>query len=155
MRSPRRRAKVGAIGIALIAAAWLASCGSPRAVLNTSQSSCYRALPAATEAVAHQGRFAGLRRVSVGSDPSTMFGAGLPLTSFLRSSATVTPTTAPRPNGAACLVAFKGSFDPAKMPLLRGTNRSGRYAVVVVGLRASEARAVYLTDHLPRDFTHL
>jgi hypothetical protein len=59
-----------------------------------------------------------------------------------------------QPQGA-CLVAFKGTFDRTKIPLLVPSTAVGRYAVVVVSVRTRQARAVYMLDSLPKSFTHL
>jgi hypothetical protein len=196
-------------------------CATPRAALGTSLSPCYQALPLASDAVAHQGRLAGVRRVTapavarlprtLGALPAaigpaktavvpgtipvgpaaTTAGLGAaagsgataggsatsasgPGTSALGSAPTAAgsgatalagaqPTVAVGPAQAAvpttlaegrslCLVAFQGNFDAGRIPLLRGTDRSGRYAVVVVAVRTRTAGAVFLTDQLPRSF---
>ena len=161
MRSRRIWRAMNGAGLAMVTVGLVASCASPRAVLNTSQSSCYRAIPAAADAVSHQGRFAGLRRISVGANQAVPLGAGLGLprrtttTTVLPATGQATPTSVSSQPRAACMVAFRGTFEPVKIPLLRGLNRTGHYAVVVVGLRTGQARAVYLVDRLPGAFSHL
>jgi hypothetical protein len=147
-------------------------CASPRIALGTTRSPCFQALPVAAAAVNHQGQFAGVTRVT-----RTTLGItgslGLPrrrraTTTTTSTSTTTTVVTAvpgrtattvkakvPAQPQGACLVAFKGSFDRSKIPLLVPTPAVGHYAVVVVSVRTRQARAVYLLDSLPKSFSHL
>jgi hypothetical protein len=152
-------------------------CATPRAALGPRSSPCFQALPPATLAVGHQGKFAGLTLADVPArlggprvlrTPPTV-GAGprttAPRTTAPRTTATsgVPTTSAPAgvgstttlPRRDVCLVAFKGTFDASKIPLLRGPLKTGQYAVVVVAVRSHRAVLVYLTDTLPRAFKHL
>jgi hypothetical protein len=163
--STRRVAAAVLISLSLATA----GCASPRFALGTTRSPCFQALPVAAAAVAHQGQFAGVTRVN-----RTTLGLNgrLGLPRRRRTTTTVTtkptsttalpshPTTTTRPSvpaqpQGACLVAFKGTFDRSKIPLLVPSPAVGRYAVVVVSVRTRQARAVYLLDSLPKSFTHL
>jgi hypothetical protein len=129
-------------------------CATPRASLGTSQNACFFALPVAADAVSHQGHFAGIHRLVLAPGQTLPLPAGgrRPITTTTASSSTTTPGTKPAKPRGACLVAFKGVFDPARISLLRGPNRTGRYAIVAVGLRTHKVVAVYLADALPRTF---
>jgi hypothetical protein len=147
-----------------------AGCASPRFALGTTRSPCFQALPVAAAAVAHQGQFAGVTRVN-----RTTLGLngrlGLPRRRRTTTTVTTRPTTTttvvpghpattarpsvPAQPQGACLVAFKGTFDRTKIPLLVPSTAVGRYAVVVVSVRTRQARAVYMLDSLPKSFTHL
>ncbi len=59
------------------------------------------------------------------------------------------------PRRDVCLVAYRGAFDPARIRApLYGSSRSGRYAIVVVGVRSQQVRVVALTDRLPTTLHH-
>jgi len=149
---------VTALALALLAV--LTACASPRAALGTSRNSCYQALPLAADAVHHQGRFDGLTLTRVPdrfttptvrpSRPGTPAPASTTTTTVVAGSTSTT-----RPGRPVCLVAFKGTFDPQKIDLLRGPRRSGPYAIVVVSVRTRKVAAVYLAAALPRSFRHL
>jgi len=146
--SPARR-RGGWVAVGLLGAATLAGC---KATTSTSSvSPCFRVLPEAHQAVGNQGDFvdvARLRgpRVSGFGGPSTT-ASSTPATTAASPPPSTTTTVNPRRD--VCLVAYRGTFDPSGIPLLVGPNRSGRYAVVIVGVRSERVRAVVLTDTLP------
>ena len=81
--------------------------------------------------------------------PTTVAGA-LPTVPGSGRRAALLPRVARLRTGAGvCLVAYRGTFDAARITALRGEVRTGRYAVVVFGLRANVVRFVVLTDALP------
>jgi len=85
----------------------------------------------------------GRRRRQVPSISGSSHGAGV---------GTVAPQD---PRRDVCLVAYRGAFDPARIRApLYGSSRSGRYAIVVVGVRSQQVRAVALTDRLPTTLHH-
>jgi hypothetical protein len=67
---------------------------------------------------------------------------------------TVTTSTSEAPLAGTtrdvCLVAYKGTFVADRIEHLRGPNRQGHYALVVVGVRSQLVRAVVLTNVLPK-----
>jgi hypothetical protein len=153
-----------AVAAATLALVVVSGCATPRVALGTSQSPCFQALPVAIEAVGRQGQFAGVRRVTR-STLGVPGRLGLPrpnrpstttTTRAVTSGATTTtrPRVPPQSQGV-CEVAFKGTFDRTRIPLLVPSSATGRYAVVVVSIRTRRARAVYLIDYLPKAFTHL
>jgi len=85
----------------------------------------------------------GRRRRQVPSISGSSHGAGV---------GTVAPQD---PRRDVCLVAYRGAFDPARIRApLYGSSRSGRYAIVVVGVRSQQVRVVALTDRLPTTLHH-
>jgi len=159
-----RRAPLAALLATVMSLTLLSGCATPRVALGTSHSPCFQALPVAIDAVAHQGQFAGVRRVTR-STLGVPGRIGLPRPS--RPSTTTTTTTVPAPGATTtrprlppqsqgvCEVAFRGTFDRSKIPLLVPSTAVGRYAIVVVSIRTRRARAVYLIGNLPGAFTHL
>lgn len=140
----RRGASLVASATALLL---VAGCGGGRSG-GSSVSPCFRVLPEAHAAVGGQGTFVDVARIRgrrIDLFPGTS-GRTEPTTS------TAPTSTAPRPDDArrdVCVVAYRGSFDPALIPQLRGTKRQGAYAVVVVGVRTQRVRTAFLTDQLP------
>jgi len=157
----RRRGAVNGAGPAVAAIAMglailvVPACGvSPT---KAPVSPCFRVLPRAHDAVGGQGSFVDVVRISGGgvsrfsrralasgaaSDSPAKTSAPPPTT------ANLTPTTID-PRSDICVVAYGGTFDPTRIPLLVGPARSGKYAIVVVGVRTQRVRAVALTDRLP------
>jgi hypothetical protein len=105
------------LGCTLVAGLF-ASCTSARSNLGTSDSSCYLALPSATDATGGHGRFLGVHLMT------------------LRALRTNAPhlygsLETGRPLGQqVCVVAFTGKFTSQSVEMPRG-NSSGRFAVVV------------------------
>lgn len=143
----------------------LSACATPRAALGPEQSPCFRSLPVAADVLGHRGRFAGViltrvpqpgARRPFRSAASTAGSAVTGATSSIPAASTTTTvpsatSTMPLLGKEYCLVAFEGAFD-SSVPLLRGSQRTGRFAIVVVTLRSHRAVAVYLHDRLPRSF---
>jgi hypothetical protein len=116
------------------------------ATVASSVSPCFRVLPQARAALGGQGTFVDVARVRRSALPS------LPVPRLPRSTprTTVPGATTLPPQREVCLVAYKGSFDPTRITSLIGTARTGRYAVVIVGVKTQRVRAVLLLDNLPR-----
>jgi hypothetical protein len=143
-----------------LAAMLVAGCATPRAALGTTRSPCFQALPAAAQAVDHQGSFAGVTRYTLrpGTVTPGRFLPRLPratpgttTTTVVRASTSST-VSVPR---SVCLVAYKGTFDPRRVPLLQGQETTNHYAVVVVAMKSHRVLAVFLRDRLGKAFTHL
>jgi hypothetical protein len=113
----------------------LTACEKTNSVAS-SVSPCFRVLPAAHQAVGGQGTFVDVARVN----RSVLSRLGIRRT---RPSTTL-PT-----QSDVCLIGYKGSFDPSRIPALVGPGRSGPYAVVVVGIKSQKVRAVVLLEQLP------
>lgn len=137
-RGPTARALV--ILLALVASL-LSACTAGHTVLGTGSSSCFKALPAAADAVHHSGTLAGVRRVTLGQ--------------IVRPSRLRLDTSIPNNrNETVCAVAYKGNF--TREGVEKGGGRpSGTLAVVV--LRASDDQLIttLLFDRLPLRFRHL
>ena len=115
----------------------MAACGSPRTSLGTDASACFRALPAARDAVHDRGRLVGVRHVSADH------------------AERIVPHGDETVNDAVCLVAFRGPYqrdDVDAVVRSEGTE----FAVVAVELDAKPRRlGCVLVDHLPARFSHL
>lgn len=164
-----RRARV----VVALAVAALAGTACEKTAVATSVSPCFRVLPEAHAALADQGRFVDVaRRKGPAVYPSTggrvPFGKTMPpapgpteipeapdgpipgeVTPSTRAGLPAAPLDQNDPRRDVCIVAYRGTFDAARIPLLRGPARSGQFAVVVVGVRTQKVRAVILTDRLP------
>jgi hypothetical protein len=142
------------LAVLLLAGLVLASgCATPRVALGTAPSPCFQALPVARDAVGRQGQFAGVKRITSRSLLPVPSPIRLPRRSPRSTTTLPSGSTVPPQSRGECLVAFKGSLDRSKIPLLL-PNTSGRYAVVVVSIRTRTAHFVYFTDKLT-GFTHL
>lgn len=122
---------------ATVAVVLLAACGGPRSALGTDASACFRALPAAREAVHDKGKLVGVRIVE--DDHARE----------------IVPHATPPEEHRVCLVAFKGTYGPDGVDEV--VQRDGStFAIVAVRLDAhpSELGAV-VTDKLPTRFRHL
>ena len=134
-----RRAGVAGIGLAVGVFA-LGGCASAHNSLGTGSSPCFQALPSATKAVHNKGRLLGVRRVTLAQlrRPTT-------------TSSSVPPNQADR---SVCVVAFQGKFAPGDVDHVT-VQRSGNYAVVVVGEHGGMPLHATVTDQLPLRFRHL
>jgi hypothetical protein len=137
---PGRRLGLAALAAASLAV--LAGCTSPRNALGTPTSACYKVLPEARAAVHGQGRFSGVRYVTVADFARALDKMKVQLTDV--------PLTSSHLTTAVCVVAYRGHFSAADVT--DGTPagaRSGRFALVV--LRASDARvlATVVLAHAP------
>ncbi|GAC1600433.1 MAG: hypothetical protein NVS3B21_27520 [Acidimicrobiales bacterium] len=159
--------------IAAVALAALAATACEKTAVATSVSPCFRVLPDAHAALGGQGQFVDVARrkgpaVYPSSGGRVPFARTMPptpgpttipeATEFpnpgetapsVRPGATPTTLDPNDPRRDVCIVAYRGTFDPSRIPLLRGPARSGQFAVVVVGVRTQKLRAVILTDRLP------
>lgn len=151
----------GGVSAGLVLTAVIPTAACEKTAVKTSVSPCFRVLPQAHSAVGSQGTFVDVaRRKGAQIYPSS---GGPPISAPLQPTVTG-PAPAPtqvRPSLGAddprrddCIVAYRGVFDPARIPLLRGSNRTGRYAIVIVGVRSAEVRAVVLTERLPTVLHH-
>ena len=116
----------------------VAACGGPRSGLGTHASGCFRALPAAADAVHDEGRLLGVRIVSD------------------RHAREFVPYEAGTGDDhPVCLVAYRGQF--GTHPVDRVLARSGdTFAVVAVALDAHpHALGAVVVDKLPTRFRHL
>lgn len=158
-RAPRVEA------LMVVAAATLAGCQGLTRRVSEAPSPCFQVLPAAETALAGQGRYVSLVRLrrlrarevfqSVGGAP---LGSGPPTTSLpLTSPPTSAGSTSTGPADAgrdACVVVYRGDFEAARVQQHAGGAATGRFAVVFVGLRSHQVRAVVLTDALPPTLRH-
>jgi hypothetical protein len=134
----------GLLGLGILA-------GCQKTVIASSVSPCFRILPQAHAAVGGQGTFVDVARLQASALPELAR-----LRPFLRrrSPTTTVPgstnssTTLPVQRNV-CLVAYKGTFDTTKIPLLRDPASTGQYAIVFVGITNQRVRAVVLVAKLP------
>lgn len=134
-----QRAGAAGVGLVLCVAA-LGGCASAHNALGTGSSPCFQALPSATKAVHNKGRLVGVRRVSLAE---------------LRRPTTTSSSQPPdQSNRAVCVVAFQGKFMPGDVDHVTA-QRSGSYAVVVVGEHGGQPLHAIVTDRLPLRFRHL
>lgn len=117
------------------AAALCVSCGGPRSQLNTDSGQCFRALPAARDAVGRKGELVGIHLVSSGALARAFPGA---------------PASA---GHRVCTVAFKDDYEPGDVPQAT-TMRSGRYALVILDPKNFRPLATLVLDSLPKGFGH-
>ncbi len=118
--------------------------------VTSSVSPCFKAIPPARDAVGGQGTLVDVARVSRSALPLPRINR-LPLGGVRRQTPPSTDLASQR---EVCLVAYRGTFDPNRIAHLAGTSRTGRYAVVVVGIRTQKVHLVMLVDELPRPLHH-
>jgi len=130
-----RRLAAGPVTLVVSAALVLSGCGGRGAVLGTTSSACFHALPPAVASLHRPGRLIGVRLVDTGR---------------LRDPA-VRAALAPRRK--LCLVAFSGSFSPAdvEQPI---DQRSGNFVMVAVRPDGSAVLASLIVTRLPLAFRH-
>jgi hypothetical protein len=158
-----------AVFITILAAAGVAGCQKVTNAVTTSVSPCFRVLPQARTAVGNQGTIVDVVRLR-GRQVTTFGGQHRTSTTVANRPGQLTPSGGASGAGAAgggepgvspagpaagvrrdvCVIAFRGTFDPARIQHLVGAGQSGRYAVVIVGVQAQQVRAVLLTDALPK-----
>jgi hypothetical protein len=130
----RPRAALAATVLVLI----LAGCGTPHPGLsNGSVSACYRAIPAARDAV-HDSHatLIGVHRVAADLVKS-------------RLPASAQAVLAAGDDTTVCTVAFKGTFTPGQVELAPATEQ-GKYAVVLVTSRHLHLLASVVLNQLPK-----
>lgn len=120
-------------------AALLTGCTSPRNVLGTAASPCFRAVAVARLALHRVGRFSGVRPLR---------GDGLaPVLAGLQASSAHLDYKASTP---LCLVAYRGRFDAARVSsALSPVPATGDLALVIVRQRDVRVVATLLFDHTP------
>jgi hypothetical protein len=131
------RRLLGALALSCV----LASCTSVRNDLGTSDSNCYVALPAATNAVHSVGHLVGVHLVPLSTIRRQLHHlyADLP--------------SADRKIQRVCLVAFAGSFRANRVSSPRG-HPSGHLAVVVLSYPDNQVLVTILFRRLPLHFGH-
>jgi len=136
-----------AVAAMLTLAIGLTGCQKVTRSVTSSVSPCFRVLPQAHDAVGGQGTFVDVARIR----GRGVAGLAPRLTA---TASTVTTSTSEAPLAGTtrdvCLVAYKGTFNVDRIQHLRGPNRQGHYALVVVGVRSQLVRAVVLTNVLPK-----
>ncbi|MDA8291277.1 MAG: hypothetical protein M0Z33_06300 [Actinomycetota bacterium] len=146
-RSARSRRAVA--GLALVAAGLgVAACTSPRNALGTSTARCYEALPVGRGALRGQGRFTGVRYVTIGSLARSL--------QEMRPRVVDLPTRVLHDRASVCVVAYSGHFTTARVE--RGwpvDAPSGRYALVVVRVPEDRLVATLVLDKVPLRFSRL
>jgi hypothetical protein len=139
-RAGRRVRLVAASGFVVVAGL-AAGCTTARSDLGTSDSTCYRAIPAATKAVNDQGRILGVQRTSLGALH------GMPPDLLRDLAAGQSPTQ------AVCVIAFEGNFTSASVVDPRGRS-SGRLAVVVTTTPGDHLLGTVVFTRPPFHFGH-
>lgn len=157
-----RLGRLGRVAAVSLLSGAIVVSGCEKTVVKTSVSPCFRVLPQAHAAVGSQGTFVDVARrkgatiyPSAGGEATVTTGVPSlrPTVTGPTEGASVVPvpsTLAPAdPRRDVCIVAYRGTFDPSRIPLLRGPNREGGYAIVIVAVRSQQVRSVVLTDRLP------
>jgi hypothetical protein len=138
MSTYRARPHLILAGVIALFAAALAGCGAPHpGVSNGSVSACYRAIPAARDALHDSGAvLIGVHRVAVDKVRD-------------RLPAAARAEMAAEDDTEVCALAFKGKFAADQVALAPSTEQ-GSYAVVLVSSRHLKLVASVVVDHLPR-----
>ena len=126
-----------ALTVAALALVFLvpAGCEKVHRGISSSVSPCFRVLPQAHAAVGAQGVFVSVARLR-GDKINQAFPQA--------------PAKPPQGDTRdVCVVAYRGTFVPAKIQHLVGTRQQGTFALVFVGVRTQQVRAVLLSDTLP------
>jgi hypothetical protein len=140
MRAVEHRLASGIVGCLLLSLPF-AGCTSVRSSLGTSDSSCYRALPTARQAVNAQGRMLGVQLLTVGAlrrDAPRLF-------------ADLATTRAQ--SQRVCVVAFEGRFQESSVSDPRGRS-AGRVAVVVSTTPSNQLLGTVIFLRAPLRFGH-
>jgi hypothetical protein len=149
-RGPRRRWLDRPLTLALsiaITAVGAGACGAGHAILGTSTSPCFLALPVAKRAVEGRGSLDGVRLVNV----ARLTGRG---DRALRELLDLMPIP---PSHEVCLVAYRGSFTVGQVELPFGPippSGAGRYAIAVVTIPGSMLLGTLVVRHEPLSFKH-
>jgi hypothetical protein len=138
---PVARRVTGGLVTCLVAGCLLVGCSSARSDLGTSDSPCFRALPAASEAIHHRGALAGVQLFTLAS----LHRRTPQLYSALDSSA--------QPTGQVCVIEYTGSFAESSVSRPFGSP-SGRLAVVVLQAPSNRLIGTVILDHPPLPFGH-
>jgi hypothetical protein len=147
----RGGASVGAVALAVIAGAGgilLGGCTSPRNALGPSESACFRVLAKASAAVHDQGRYSGVRYLSVATLARALEQS--------RPQLVDVPPAVMNSREAVCVVAYTGKFTSQYVEAGWSVDSPrGRYAVVVVSLRDERVIATIVLQHAPLRFSRL
>ena len=127
----------------MLVGALAAGCTTARSDLATSDSACYRAIPAATKAVRGHGHLLGVQRSSLAT-----LRRQSPV--LLRDVASGEPLSQ-----AVCVIAFQGRFTSASVTEPHGRS-SGPFALVVITTPADHllGTVVFRRDPLSFDRSH-
>jgi hypothetical protein len=115
----KRRHRGGVVAAFLVMGVLAAGCTTARSDLATSDSTCYRAIPAATKAVHGGGHLLGVERTSLAT---LRRQAPVPLREMSAGESS---------SQAVCVIAFQGRFTSVSVAEPHGRS-SGRLAVVVI-----------------------
>jgi hypothetical protein len=140
MRAVPRRLVRGAVGCMLVAIAFT-GCTSVRSSLGTSDSSCYRALPTARQAVSAQGRMLGVQLLT--------------LAAIRRDAPQLFEDLATTHAGSqrVCVVAFAGRFEKSSVSDPHGRS-AGHVAVVVSTTPSNQLLGTVILGQSPLRFGH-
>jgi len=140
MRAAMHRVATGIICTLLVASV-LGGCTSARSSLGTSDSSCYLALPTATQAVHGHGRLLGVHLLS--------------LTDLRKEAPHVFDAVASKRPGSqrVCVAAFQGHYVSASVSKPQG-HASGPLAVVVISSPSNQLLGTYIFKRIPIRFSH-
>ena len=130
-----------------VTAVGIGACGAGRAILGTSTSPCFLALPVAKRAVEGRGSLDGVRLVDVTQLTSRDDRA-------LRKLLELMPIP---PSHEVCLVAYQGSYTIGQVELPIGQippSGVGRYAIAVVTIPRSELLGTLVVRREPLSFKH-
>ncbi|HUZ20055.1 MAG TPA: hypothetical protein VMU75_05730 [Acidimicrobiales bacterium] len=147
----RRGGPLGALALAITAGAGgilLGACTSPRNALGPSESPCFRVLARASAAVHHEGRYAGVRYLSVAELARALERS--------RPQLVDVPPAVTKSREGVCVVAYTGSFTSQYVEAGWSVDSPhGRYAVVVVSVTGERVIATIVLQHAPVRFTRL
>jgi hypothetical protein len=124
-----------------VAAVLAAGCTTARSDLATSDSTCYRAIPTATDAVHGQGHLLGVERSSLAT-----LRRQAPV--LLRDVSSGEPSSQ-----TVCVIAFEGQFTSASVAKPHGRS-SGRLAVVVTTTPDDHLLGTLVFRQAPLSFGH-
>ncbi|MCU1493109.1 MAG: hypothetical protein JWO62_873 [Acidimicrobiaceae bacterium] len=136
------------LALAVGSAALVGGCTAPRNALGTPTGRCFKVLPEARRAVHDQGRFAGVRYVTV-----TALAHAL---RQLHPQMVDVPLGATRSLTDVCVVAYLGRFESASVA--RGwpaDAKTGRLALVVVEASNAHVLTTVVLSRAPIALTHL
>ncbi|MHB1486177.1 MAG: hypothetical protein ACYCS7_05260 [Acidimicrobiales bacterium] len=123
----------------------LSACSSPRLVLGTNSNLCFKALPVAEDAVHHQGRLLGVKKLDYSTLVQRLERGG---TAVAPQSSAVSGET------EVCVIGFRGHYGPGSVQYARpGSN--GTYAVLAVTVENQRVIGAFIVQRLPVGLGHL
>jgi len=137
----RQKAVCGILG-ALLFAGFLSGCTSARSSLGTTDSSCFQALPTASQAVRHHGHFVGIHLFTL----ATLAKVAPRLVDDLLDKQTTKATR-------VCVAAYEGNFTSAEVVKPLGRS-SGKLAVAVVNASNEQLLGTDIIKRPPLHFGH-